>query len=249
MPGEDIQSWSTTAANNANADIGINWAEHQARDSVNNSARSMMAAHAKSRNLQNGSITTTGSGNAQAFASGIPYTVAPTGLRVLLKMGFSNTGPATLNMDSIGDVAIKDISGADLGLNALAGGSYAEFIYNGTNWILLGVRGTAATAAIDALASNTGLQINGAMEVAQEGVASSVSNTFRYVMDGYLASIVGGTATCGQAASTLPGFRNVFQIVGALSLALGANDNATILHRIEGYRWARLAWAQPTRSR
>src|SRR5580765_1316814 len=105
MPGEDIQSWSTTAATNATADTGINWAEGQPRASVNNSARSMMAAHAKDRNLRNGSITTGGSANAQTFASGIPYTTAPTGMVVRLKLGFTNTGAVTLNMDSIGAVA------------------------------------------------------------------------------------------------------------------------------------------------
>ena len=38
-----ISSWSTTAADNDNADGAINWAEGQAPSSVNNSARAMMA--------------------------------------------------------------------------------------------------------------------------------------------------------------------------------------------------------------
>jgi len=148
MPGENIQDWSTTAANNANSDSAITWAEGQARASVNNSARSMMAAHAKQRNLLNGSIITTGTTNAQAFFSGLDYTTVPTGMRVLLKIGpsLTNTGAATLEMDGLGAVAIKDQLGADIGAGALTADTRAEFIYSGTNWILLATM-TAPTAA------------------------------------------------------------------------------------------------------
>jgi len=54
MPSEDVQSWSPTAVNNGTADSGINWIEGMPRADVNNSARSMMAAIAKDRNLKNG---------------------------------------------------------------------------------------------------------------------------------------------------------------------------------------------------
>jgi hypothetical protein len=140
MPGENIQDWSVTAANNGTADSAINWAEGQARNTVNNSARSMMAAHAKQRNLQNGSIVTSGTANAQAFFSGLNYTAPiPTGLRVLLKIGptLTNTAAATLEMDGLGPVAIKSIYGTPLTGGEMLAGSYAEFLYDGTNWLLL----------------------------------------------------------------------------------------------------------------
>ena len=110
MPGEDYQSWSPTAANNDTADTAINWREGMARAAVNDSSRSLMAAHAKNRNLQNGSIVTTGLPNQQNFASGVGYiTAVPSNMRVMLKIGpgLTNTGPMTLNMDGIGDVAVK----------------------------------------------------------------------------------------------------------------------------------------------
>ena len=99
MPGENIQDWSTIAVNNGNSDSSINWAEGQPRASVNNSSRSQMAAHAKDRNLKNGSIVTGGTPNAQTFFSGLDYTTVPTGLVVKLQVGptLTNTGPATLN--------------------------------------------------------------------------------------------------------------------------------------------------------
>lgn len=148
MPGEDIQSWSKTAASNGNADTLINWLEGQTRASVNNSARGMMAAIAKDRDLHNGSIVTAGTANAQTFLSGVTYTVIPTGLIVRLKIGplLTNTGAATLAMDFLAGVAIKDQTGADIAANALVAGAYADFLWNGTNWILLSK--IAATVAV-----------------------------------------------------------------------------------------------------
>lgn len=139
MPGENIQDWSTTAASNSNADSSIDWSEGMARATVNNSARGMMAAHAKQRNLLNGSITTGGTADAQTFTSPQGYSSVPTNLCVRLKIGaaLTNTTTTTLNMDSIGAVTIKYPGGTELAAGALVAGSYADFVYNGTNWILL----------------------------------------------------------------------------------------------------------------
>jgi hypothetical protein len=138
-PGEDIQSWSVTAVNNGTADPLIDWHEGQTRASVNNSARSEMAAHAKNRNLLNGSIVTTGSANAQQFLSGLTYTTVPTGLVVRLKVGpgLTSTTATTLNMDGIGDVAVKTADGSDLLGGEFVADSYVDLLYNGTNWIFL----------------------------------------------------------------------------------------------------------------
>lgn len=140
MPGEDYQSWSITAADNGAADSAINWAEGQARASVNNSSRSQMAAHAKNRNLLNGSIVTGGTASAQSFTSGVGYTTIPTGLQALVRIGAGLTSvdgtPTTLNMDGIGAVNIKNQRDENVEKGLIAG-TYAHFLYNGTNWIWL----------------------------------------------------------------------------------------------------------------
>lgn len=140
MPGEDYQSWSTTATLNGNSDSLINWLEGQTRASVNNSSRSEMAAHAKNRNLLNGSIVTGGTASAQTFTSGVTYTAVPTGMQVMLKIGTSLTSVAgtatTLNMDGIGAVNVKNQRDENVE-DGLIAGTYAHFIYNGTNWIWL----------------------------------------------------------------------------------------------------------------
>src|SRR5262245_6486993 len=139
MPGEDFQSWSTTAINNGTADSSMQCPEGMARAAVNDWMRSCMAALAKYRNLTNGSITTGGTANAQTFTSGVGYVSVPTGLIVVLKIGtgLSNTAAVTLNMDSIGAVTVKSQAGLDLAAGMLAAGTYATVLYNGANWILI----------------------------------------------------------------------------------------------------------------
>src|SRR5215813_950056 len=140
MPvGENIYLWDNIAANNGIADSLIDWHEGQTRASVNNSSRSEMAAHAKDRDLKNGSITTTGTANAHSFVSGLgfaPSDTPPTGMRIKLKIGPGpNDGPSTLNMDGTGAKTIKTANGLDLVGGELQG--YVDFLYNGTNWVFL----------------------------------------------------------------------------------------------------------------
>lgn len=148
MPGENVAAWSTTAASNATADTSINWAEGQPRASVNDSARSLMAAIAKERDLQNGSIVTGGTANAQTFSSGIGYTAVPSHLKVLLVAGFTNTGTLTVNMDGIGPTFVYDQNNNQItSAGAFVAGSYVELIYDGTHWRLINAPATGVTGA------------------------------------------------------------------------------------------------------
>ena len=142
MPGENYWSWSTIAANNGTADTSIDWHEGQTRASVNNSSRSELAAHAKNRNLLNGSIVTTGSANAQAFISGVgfaPGDTIPTGMTVRLRVGsgLTNNASMTLNMDGIGANTVKTADGVNLVGGEFVGDGYVDLCFNGTNWVFL----------------------------------------------------------------------------------------------------------------
>lgn len=139
MPDEDIWAWSTTATLNSNADTGIAWPEGQPRASVNNSARGMMAALAKDRDLRSGKVVAGGAANALTFFSGLSYATTPVGLTARLKIPevLVNTGPCTLEMDGLSPVAIKDNLGNTLGGGELIG--YQEFRWDGTNWVLMNV--------------------------------------------------------------------------------------------------------------
>src|SRR6266576_2325747 len=117
MPGENILDWSITAASNANADSGINFLEGQARASLNDSMRSVMAAVAKNRNLMAGTIVTTGTANAQAFSSGMAFAgTTPAGFRARLKVGagLTNTLAMTLQLDTCTAMPVKTQFAADV---------------------------------------------------------------------------------------------------------------------------------------
>jgi hypothetical protein len=241
MPGENIQDWSTTATLNSNSDSSINWAEGQPRASVNNSARSMMAAHAKQRNLLNGSIVAGGVVNALTFFSGLAYTATPTGLVVRLKIGpaLTNTGAATLNMDNIGAVAILGNSGVALTGGELLADSYQDFVWNGTNWILLATL-TAPTATpgdADSSIANTAFvsaAITAAITTATTGVtdgseaAAGKIGEFKTASSGAWNVAIGAVGTlCSLALDA--GDWQVWGVVGVGPGASAAGGFATLL--------------------
>jgi hypothetical protein len=184
-PGQDVMSWSTTAANNGTADLAINWAEGQPRASVNDSSRAEMAALAKWRDLHSGVIATTGTANAQAFTSGIGYTgTVPTGLSCRLRIGngLTNTGPVTLNMDGIGPTTVYNQYSVPLTNGELYGGSLVDFFFNGASWIALNTAATTLRLNKPTSGSNSGItgETNGVLRwmlVLGDSIAETGSNT------------------------------------------------------------------------
>lgn len=102
----------------------------------------------------------------------------------------------------------------------------------------------------------TGLQINGAMEVSQENVATQITFgnfTLPYVIDGFIALYNHGAATAvikGQQVAP-PGspsfglaFPNCLQIISttAFSSPAAGDIGPTVYQPVEGYRWSRLGF-------
>jgi len=109
MP-ENVWDWSKTASLNATADDGINWAEGQTPGSVNNSARSMMAAEAKMRDDQGGALTLAGGTTVYTLATNSGLTTLADGERLHAVVNATNTGASTLNVDSLGSKAVRKIA-------------------------------------------------------------------------------------------------------------------------------------------
>src|SRR5215471_844165 len=144
-------TWTTTASTNDAADTDINWAEGQTPSSVNNSARGMMAGIAGWLKDTNATLTTGGSANTQTVTGNIVYAALSTGLRLILKAGFTNTAACTLNLtpaggSAFGSKSIKVINTggeADPLANAITANGHYIFEYdaaaNGATgaWILL----------------------------------------------------------------------------------------------------------------
>jgi len=108
------------------------------------------------------------------------------------------------------------------------------------------VRKNVYAAPFDALAYS-GMQINGSMEVSQERGTSGTSTDFTYALDGWKLSKNGTMVPTAvqqpSPAGVFPGFPNMLYVVfGTAQASLGTNDVISMLHPIEGYRVARLAW-------
>ena len=128
-----IRDWSVTASSNGSADPTINFAEGQPANTVNDSARALMAAVAQWRDDTQGALTTTGSANTYLAASATAYTALATGLTIKAKFNAANTGASTLNLDSLGAKALRRFTTAGevaLSANDLVVGNHYILVYD-----------------------------------------------------------------------------------------------------------------------
>ena len=128
-----IYDWSTTASDNATADSGLTWSEGQAPSTVNNSARMMMARIAEFLEDIGGSKSAGGSANALTFTAESGFTSYADGQVIRLRAIATNTGAATLNVNSIGAKAIRTMTpGGETALSGseIQSGGIYELIYS-----------------------------------------------------------------------------------------------------------------------
>jgi hypothetical protein len=79
---------------------------------------------------------TTGSANAYVAAPNPAVTALVAGVWLLLRLSFTNTGAATLNVNSLGAKALKKLADQDVEAGDLRSGAIVEVRYDGTNWQL-----------------------------------------------------------------------------------------------------------------
>jgi hypothetical protein len=130
---ENMQAWSTTALTNAGADSAINWAENQDPASVNNSARSMMAAEAKHLDDVGGALVAGGTANALTVTTnqGLSATHLAAGLRLLIRATLANTASAvTFAPDGLTAAPVKMSDGSALTTTSIKSGMYLDLVYN-----------------------------------------------------------------------------------------------------------------------
>lgn len=142
-----IYDWSLLAASNANSDDNINWAEGQPPSSVNNSARSMMQRVRELISDLGGITAATGTANIITFAAKSSFAAYVDGIRLSFRAANTNTGAATLNVNSVGAKPIYAMS-VNTGIVALARGNITangiyEVVYSSAldsgsgGWLLL----------------------------------------------------------------------------------------------------------------
>lgn len=111
----------------------------------------LSTANTNITNLQTGAyhyVVTTGSANAYVAATPALAAYAAGNL-VVFNANFTNTGSATLNLNSLGAKTIKKNDGAtNLAANDIISGQLVVVRYDGTNFQMLSPPGTPATAQV-----------------------------------------------------------------------------------------------------
>lgn len=136
-----LYKWSRTASDNDDADSTINWAEGQAPSTVNNSARAEMAAVAKYRDDISGMTASGGGTTAYTFATYQGLTTLTDGFQIAFTCNATNTGAATLNVDSLGAVALQKVKGTAMEAGELVAGCVYTATYDSAStaaWVIHG---------------------------------------------------------------------------------------------------------------
>jgi len=150
----NVAQWSTTAADNSNADSGLPvMSDTMDPIGLDNVPRGMMAAIAKWRKDFGGAIEAGGTANAltASTSSGLEAAHLADGLMIAVKAAADNTNATvTINVDSTGAKAVKRADGSALAVGSIKAGQILLLFYDAddANWraanIAPGVVGTAA---------------------------------------------------------------------------------------------------------
>lgn len=166
----DIGEWSLVAADNGDIDTGINWEELQPPDSVNNSARAMMARLAQAYQNMRGGIVTGGVADAYTVA----VTSEPTSLAIgwvgLVKFHAANTGASTFKIGTLAAQDLRTINGAALPPNTILTNSFHLVIYDTVN-------GYYRLVSVDP-ATFTGPNLQSQLFAVAGGTADAITATF-----------------------------------------------------------------------
>jgi hypothetical protein len=135
----DINSWNTTDGSN-NATPPDGFPENMAYSAVNNSARAVMGGMKRFFADLGGSLAGGGSADAYTVTLNAGYTSYFEGMLFSMSIPANNTGGAcTLNVNAIGAESVVDASGNNPPAGALVSGGIYTFVYDGTNFQVVGM--------------------------------------------------------------------------------------------------------------
>lgn len=139
MTKDYVRDWDTTASNNTDI-AGINIDENCAAANINNAIRAMMKQMADLYAIQSAKYpmfaTYGGTANAVTLTTGLSLTALTAGQAFAFRATASNTLATTINVDGIGTVAAKTITGADLPSGYIRTGIDTVARYDGTDIIV-----------------------------------------------------------------------------------------------------------------
>lgn len=156
----NVSAWSTTAASNSGADSTIGTvADTSSPTSVDDWTRSVMASVKRYVLDTDGGLTSSGTNTITITTNrSISSGHQAAGFSLRFKAGGTNTGAATLNVDSLGAVAVKRLNGDALSAGDIVAGGIYDVAFDGTNYVLMGAgtgSGTYGTLSGDNTWSGT----------------------------------------------------------------------------------------------
>lgn len=193
-----IFEWSRIAANNANADSNINWAEGQPPSTVNNSARVMMQRIKELLDDLGGVASAAGTANSISVTAPTPFSALGNGLRVTFRATNNNSAATSLNVNALGSKPVVKfttsgetaLSGGEVKLGCIYEVVYSTLLNGGAGaWLLLNPTPLAAAVevppgAVSAFARSSApsgwLKCNGAAvsRTTYAGLFSAIGTTF-----------------------------------------------------------------------
>ena len=206
-----VRQWDTTAANNDDADTGINWAEGQDPGTVNNSARAMMAAVARFVKDQGGAITGGGTADAHTVTTNSLAESAhlTDGFRIAYYAPGTNTvAGVTVAVDGIAAKTIKRADGSALAVGSIVSDMILDLAYEAGAGVFRAVNILPAGATPAATASFRAHKNGSAQTISSSSVTQLTFGTEAFDVGGYFSSstwtppagtgFVGLVVTCGS---------------------------------------------------
>jgi hypothetical protein len=173
----EIQDLSTTDASNNGAAANAGFPENMNPSSVNDAARALEGMIARLYADTNGSIITTGSGNAYVLAAARTIASYAQGQVFMFEANHANTGASTLNVDSVGAKAIVKHNDTALAAGDLEAGQIVFVAYEATadNFQML-----SPPSAVDAdiLKADTADELTAGFSSATVDAGTKSSGTF-----------------------------------------------------------------------
>lgn len=124
----NVSQWSTSAASN-NSAAPNGFPEGMAPSAVNDAAREVMAAVSRWHEDLQGGLVSTGAGNTYAITSNSTHAALADQSIIAFRADKTNTGAATLNVDSLGAKNIQS-GGANVAASEIISGSIIVVAYN-----------------------------------------------------------------------------------------------------------------------